>query len=52
MSSREERVGLYFDGYPASELVEMLVDAEDEIEVWKAKVIRLEAMLTEVLQHG
>lgn len=30
------------DDYLASELAEKLVDAEDEIEAWKARVARLE----------
>ena len=37
--TREERIDDYFDGYPASELAEKLVDAEDELEMWKAKAL-------------
>lgn len=40
---REERIERYYgDCYPI-ELAEKLVDAEDEIEVWKARVARLES---------
>ena len=45
MSSREDRIENYFDDYLASELAEKLVDTEDELEVWKAKVIHLEEAL-------
>lgn len=41
--SREERLDNYYEGESAWELTVKLVDAEDEIEVWKAKVARLEA---------
>lgn len=40
--TREERIDEYHEK-PALDLAELLVDAEDEIEVWKARLAGLEA---------
>lgn len=39
--NREERIEEYADDYLPSELAEKLVDVEDELEAWKAKVSEL-----------
>jgi tryptophan 2,3-dioxygenase len=49
---RADRIEEYFDDCLASELAEKLVDAEDELEVWKAKVIKLERLLAEAVRRG
>lgn len=42
MTDRESRIDDYHEGESARRLAELLVDAEDEIEMWKARIVELE----------
>lgn len=43
--SREERIERYRTNCFESQLAEMLVDAEDRLEFWKAKVDKFDALM-------
>ncbi len=44
--NRDERIENYFANCFESQLAEMLVDAEDELEMWKAKGLKYDALRT------